>query len=58
MVPKAGLEPARPYGQQILSLLRLPIPSFGHMNINRLEFNQHLRTPAYGIFARAVTARL
>ena len=24
MVPRAGFEPARPYGQQILSLLRLP----------------------------------
>ena len=31
MVPKAGLEPARPCGQQILSLLRLPIPSFGQL---------------------------
>ena len=31
MVPKAGLEPARPRGQQILSLLCLPIPSLGHL---------------------------
>ena len=31
MVPKAGLEPARPCGQQILSLLRLPITSFGRL---------------------------
>ena len=31
MVPKAGLEPARPCEQQILSLLRLPIPSFGQL---------------------------
>jgi hypothetical protein len=25
LVAKAGLEPARPYGQQILSLVRLPL---------------------------------
>jgi hypothetical protein len=30
LVPLAGLEPARPYGQQILSLPRLPIPPQGH----------------------------
>ena len=30
MVPLAGLEPARPYGQQILNLPRLPIPPQGH----------------------------
>ena len=30
MVPAAGLEPARPYGQRILSPLRLPIPPSGH----------------------------
>ncbi len=29
-VPKAGLEPARPDGQQILSLSCLPIPPLGH----------------------------
>ena len=29
MVPRAGLEPARPYGQRILSPLRLPIPPPG-----------------------------
>ena len=29
MVPLAGLEPARPYGQQILNLPRLPIPPQG-----------------------------
>ena len=28
MVGKEGLEPSRPYGQQILSLPRLPIPPF------------------------------
>ena len=30
VVPQAGLEPARPCGQQILSLPRLPIPPLGH----------------------------
>lgn len=25
LVARAGLEPARPYGQQILSLVRLPL---------------------------------
>ena len=30
MVPGAGLEPARPMGQQILSLSRLPIPPSRH----------------------------
>lgn len=31
MVPAAGLEPARPEGQQILSLQRLPIPPRRHL---------------------------
>lgn len=30
VVPAAGLEPARPFGQRILSPLRLPIPPGGH----------------------------
>ncbi len=29
MVPKAGLEPASPYGQQILSLSCMPFHHFG-----------------------------
>jgi hypothetical protein len=29
VVPSAGLEPARPFGQRILSPLRLPIPPRG-----------------------------
>tara|TARA_B100001989_G_scaffold223702_1_gene177786 strand:- start:205 stop:309 length:105 start_codon:yes stop_codon:yes gene_type:complete len=29
-VPSPGLEPGRPYGQGILSPLRLPIPPRGH----------------------------
>ena len=36
LVPGAGLEPARPYGQQILSLLRLPITPLGHKKIQDL----------------------
>lgn len=41
MVPKAGLEPARPEGQQILSLLRLPIPPLGQvrdLNAQNLDY--------------------
>lgn len=34
MVPQAGLEPARPFGQQILSLPRLP---FRHWGTGRLD---------------------
>lgn len=30
LVPKAGLEPARPCGHLILSQARLPIPPLGH----------------------------
>ena len=33
LVPRAGLEPARPTGQQILSLYRLPIPTSRHFVI-------------------------
>ena len=33
MVPTPGLEPGRPYGQGILSPLRLPIPPSGLGNI-------------------------
>ncbi len=33
MVRTAGLEPARPFGRQILSLLRLPIPPCPHMSL-------------------------
>ena len=35
MVPEAGIEPARPNGREILSLLRLPIPPFGHRHLKR-----------------------
>ncbi len=37
MVPRAGVEPARPYGQQILSLLRLPIPPSGRGTFYRFH---------------------
>ena len=30
MVPEVGLEPTRPFGHQILSLARLPIPPLRH----------------------------
>ena len=30
-MPEGGLEPPRPYGHQILSLMRLPIPPPEHM---------------------------
>ena len=35
MVPSAGLEPARPLGQRILSPLRLPIPPGGLFFVNQ-----------------------
>jgi hypothetical protein len=34
MVPEAGLEPARPFGREILSLLCLPISPLGQMSLN------------------------
>lgn len=58
MVGLAGLEPARPYGQQILSLQRLPIPPRGQRVHNKnvqmvvgLDFNdssQHLQEASLG----------
>ena len=36
-VPRAGLEPARPFGQQILSLQCLPIPPPRQLKIQNLE---------------------
>jgi len=38
LVPGAGIEPARPYGQQILSLLRLP---FRHPGKRGFYTGQH-----------------
>jgi hypothetical protein len=40
VVPSAGLEPARPYGQRILSPLRLPIPPRG---LERRKFSSFAR---------------
>ncbi len=37
MVPGAGLEPARPLGREILSLLCLPIPPPGHRGQHRVD---------------------
>ena len=31
LVPEVGVEPTRPFGQRILSPLRLPIPPLGHL---------------------------
>ena len=36
MVPRAGLEPARPFGQRILSPQRLPIPPPGR-DVGKME---------------------
>ena len=38
VVPTPGLEPGRPYGQGILSPLRLPIPPSGHKIIINIEY--------------------
>ncbi len=43
-VPTRGLEPPHPYGQQILSLSRLPIPPRRH-NLRHLQILAGLRTP-------------
>ena len=41
-VPRAGLEPARPLGQQILSLQCLPIPPPGQMVRRRPDSNRRM----------------
>ena len=47
MVPIAGLEPARPFGQQILSLWCLPIPPYRHIwGIFMRAFQHPQRSPA------------
>jgi hypothetical protein len=48
MVPAAGLEPARPEGQQILSLQRLPIPPRRHLK-NEIDVNTIIRRLVQGI---------
>lgn len=50
MVPGAGIEPARPEGRQILSLLRLPISPPGRGATHTLEERMEARAgvePAY-----------
>ncbi len=37
MVPGAGIEPARPLGREILSLLCLPIPPPGHRGSTEVD---------------------
>ena len=39
VVPTPGLEPGRPYGQGILSPLRLPIPPSGQLLIIIIIFS-------------------
>lgn len=46
VVAKVGLEPTRPYGQQILSLPGLPIPPFGHA----VKLGSGCRTRTYTSF--------
>ena len=41
-VPEAGLEPARCHHRGILSPLRLPIPSLGHLKL--LIYNREFRS--------------
>ncbi len=43
VVPGAGLEPARPKGQRILSPLRLPIPPPGQLG--KVEVAQYRNYP-------------
>jgi hypothetical protein len=45
VVPLAGLEPARPCGQQILSLPRLPIPPQGHRAVRQSGRHHSRRFP-------------
>ena len=60
MVPRAGVEPARPCGQRILSPLRLPFRHPGESRANESEPEASAadytgalpRRPAVGIFAR------
>ena len=48
MVPTPGLEPGRPYGQGILSPLRLPIPPSGHTN-KKLTLNKRINYNKYNL---------
>ena len=48
LVPTPGLEPGRPYGQGILSPLRLPIPPSGHTN-KSLTLNKCINYNKYNL---------
>ncbi len=52
MVPGAGLEPARPFSREILSLLCLPIPSSGQSKYGGAGRN---RTGVHGVAVRCMT---
>ena len=41
MVPRAGVEPARPYGQRILSPQRLPFRHPGTRSKNSMAYQCH-----------------
>jgi hypothetical protein len=57
MVRRAGLEPARPCGQEILSLSCLPIPSSAHrLNCDKYGGTYGSRTRLHGFADRCVTA--
>ena len=45
MVPRAGVEPARPFGQRILSPQRLPFRHPGMLSVTRI-------LPSFSLFAK------
>ena len=53
MVPRAGVEPARPYERGILSPLRLPISPPRHQLVNLLLYSEKLKNLV--LFANNVT---
>ena len=63
MVPGAGIEPARPEGRQILSLLRLPISPPGQGGFPTLKLRKsggasRSRTGLRGFAIQCITALL
>ena len=54
MVPLAGVEPARPEGQQILNLSRLPVPP-QRPKINNLELLKSKELKRYAASIEAVS---
>ena len=53
VVPRAGLEPARPHGHQILSLTRIPIPPPGHNGWSDGIWTQDLLVPNQACYQAA-----